>query len=66
MKIRRIAAHEIIDGECVYEMSVVEIRDGIVADIYPLAGEQPFTEWVGGTVTIINKDGKRKLKNNTI
>ncbi|NPD92207.1 hypothetical protein HPS56_07585 [Prevotella sp. PMUR] len=63
---RRFAAHEIVDGDCIYRLGVVETDDGIVSDIYPLDGEQPFTEWVGGTLTIIEENGKRKLKNNTI
>lgn len=55
--VRRCAAHQVLnpDGE-VTEMGVVEIRDGVVVDSYPLHGEQPMTEWLGGKIEIKRDD----------
>ena len=49
---RKVAAHEIeLDGK-IMPMQVVSIREGRVADIYPLDGEMANTEWLGGRIEI--------------
>lgn len=50
---RRIAAHTIRwpDGSVV-RMGVVTLVNGSVAEVNPLQGEQPFTEWLGGTIEL--------------
>lgn len=37
----------------------VEIEGKYVTKAYPLSGEQPFTEWIGGEITIkLSESGK--------
>ena len=35
---------------------LLEINDGVVVSFSHLSEEQPFTEWIGGTVVLV-KDG---------
>lgn len=54
--VRRVAAHHVIVkdkdcGRCV----VVFNPDGTVLDIHSLTQEEPFTEWLGGTLVIDDK-----------
>lgn len=54
--IRRIAVHRVIVDGKVIPMCVVGIEsDGVVSFYEPFSGEQPFTEWIGGTV-VLGKD----------
>ena len=50
---RKIAYHELWmpDGSIV-KLGVVSVVDGVVADVQPLKGEMPMTEWKGGTAQI--------------
>lgn len=58
---RRIAANRvIIDGRQLIQY-VVEIENGIVTNYYPLTEEQPFTEWLGGTI-LLTKDANGKIR----
>lgn len=52
---RRIAANRVIIDDRQLVQYVVEIENGIVTNYYPLTEEQPFTEWLGGTI-LLTKD----------
>lgn len=59
--IRRIAANRIIASDKQFSQYVIEIKDGIVIDCYPLHEELPFTEWLGGTILLEkDKDGNMR------
>ena len=65
---RRIAANEVVvDGER-RGQCVVEITSGTVTACYPLDGELPHTEWLGGTVVLrTGADGSlRAYKNENL
>ncbi|MGN0282064.1 MAG: hypothetical protein ACI4B3_07180 [Prevotella sp.] len=49
---RKVAAHRIVNGNEVTKLAVLTLEDGIVADCTPLQGEEPFTEWLGGEITL--------------
>lgn len=55
---RIVAANHVIlsDGK---ELSpgVVEIDGNTVVRFYRLEQEQPFTEWLGGTIRIVEEEG---------
>lgn len=64
---RRIATNRIIFDGKEFIQYAIEIEGGSVKDYYPLTEELPFTEWIGGTITLSNdaegcirayKDGK--------
>lgn len=59
--LRRIAANRIIFGEKEFIQYVIEIEGCIVKDYYPLTDEQPFTEWIGGTI-MLSDDGKGTVR----
>ena len=52
-KLRKVASNKraLPDGQ-IQTLSVVEICDGQVTALYPLTQEQPFTEWVGGCLSL--------------
>lgn len=52
---RRIAANRVIIDDRQLIQYIVEIENGIVTNYYPLTEEQPFTEWLGGTI-LLTKD----------
>lgn len=55
---RQVAANRIITSDNTeIKLGVVEIDDTIVTRVYSLQGELPFTEWIGGTITIKTADG---------
>ena len=67
--ITRYAAHLVVDEhQKTMEMCVVELTNGIVTSCSPLHVEEPFTEWLGGTITITTDTAGRKvaLHNNKI
>lgn len=49
---RKIAANHINTPDANITLGVVEIEGDIVRRYYPLEAEQPFTEWIGGSITI--------------
>ena len=51
---RRVASNYLIVGDRRLINHVVELLDGQVVNYYPLRGEIPMTEWLGGTITIEN------------
>ena len=60
--VRRVASTYLKIGDKILKNYVVEIDGSKVVDYYPLEGEPPMTEWLGGTIEII--DGKAfKMKN---
>lgn len=57
---RIVAANRVIDEDGnEIKPGVVEVEGTYVCSAYQLYGERPFTEWLGGTVTIgRSADGK--------
>lgn len=53
---RRVAAHRVKTCDEELRMCIVEISDGIVTDYYTFDEEQPFTEWIGGTIDIVTDE----------
>lgn len=50
---RIVAANRIVvDDTEEIELGVVEIDTDSVVKVYRLDGEQPFTEWLGGTISV--------------
>ena len=64
MNTRRIAVNRlIVDGEAVIQCVVELDGDGNVARWWHFDEEQPFTEWVGGTLEIVKiPDGGYRIK----
>ena len=50
--LRRVAANYLIINDRRLINHVVELLDGQLVNYYPLQGEIPMTEWLGGTITI--------------
>jgi len=46
------AAHQAIVGDLCIEPAVVDVEDGKVTGYHLFTDEEPFTEWIGGTVHI--------------
>ena len=51
----------IMDG-MQYLQCIVTIKDDEIIDFRTFTEEQPFTEWVGGTIEIIRKNNKMVIK----
>ncbi len=51
----------IMDG-VQYLQCIVTIKDDEIIDFRTFTEEQPFTEWVGGTIEIICKNNKMVIK----
>lgn len=50
---RIVAANRIITPDAgIVSLGVVELEDRTVSHVSRLDGEQPFTEWLGGTIAI--------------
>ena len=50
---RIVAANRVIDADGdEMKPGVVELKGKYVSCVYPLFGERPFTEWLGGTINI--------------
>lgn len=50
---RIVAANRVIDADGdEMKPGVVELEEKYVSSVYPLFGERPFTEWLGGTINI--------------
>lgn len=50
---RIVAANRVIDADGdEMKPGVVELEGKYVSSVYPLFGEHPFTEWLGGTINI--------------
>lgn len=57
--LRRVAAHDVIVNGKIYHQAVVEIIDGSVTDYYTFTEEQPFTEWLGGEIHVVDIGDRR-------
>lgn len=55
--LRRVAANEVIVGDELLRQAVVEISNGRVVGYHTFTDEQPFTEWLPGTIHITDTDG---------
>lgn len=51
----------IMDG-VQYLQCIITIKDDEIIDFRTFTEEQPFTEWVGGTIEIIRKNNKMVIK----
>lgn len=51
---RRVAAHEVIEGSTQIHLGAVEIEGDKAERYYQFSGELPRTEWLGGTIEIKN------------
>ena len=51
----------IMDG-VQYLQCIVTIKDDEIIDFRTFTEDQPFTEWVGGTIEIIRKNNKMVIK----
>lgn len=59
--VRRVAAHRVVVDGKVNRMCVIELgSDGFVRSYAPFNEEVPFTEWLGGTITL-GRDGLGRL-----
>lgn len=66
---RRVAVNEVIVGDQRLQQCIVEITAGIVTDYYTFDEEQPHTEWLGGTITLVRTKedcGLRAFKNGNL
>lgn len=53
MNLRRVAANIVIDKDGhEHKNHVIELYNSHVVNFYPLEGEIPMTEWLGGVIII--------------
>jgi len=67
-KRRRVAANEVVIGDRRLKQCVVEISSGMVTDYYTFEEEQPYTEWLGGTIILVRdkENSLRAFKNGNL
>lgn len=53
----KFAANRIITGDGVIMNGIVELNDGVVVACYAFDEEQPFTQWLGGTIELKCEEG---------
>lgn len=53
---RRVAATKVFINEKEFRNHVVELYDHLLVNHYPLEGEIPMTEWLGGTIIIRGRE----------
>lgn len=54
---RRVAASRVYINEKEFRTNyVVELYNHLVVNLYPLEGEIPMTEWLGGTIIIHQRE----------
>ena len=53
---RRIAATRVYIEKKEFHNHVVELFDHLLVNHYPLSGELPMTEWLGGTIIISGRE----------
>ena len=61
---RKVAVNRVIKGDVSINRCIVEIENGFVVDYYHFDDEQPFTEWLGGTIEIITSFSASFCNNN--
>lgn len=54
----KYAANRLIVHDKIIINGVVEICNGVVKSYYSLSEELPFTEWIGGTIKLSEKNGE--------
>lgn len=54
---RRFAANRVIFGNTTIVNGVVEVEGHNVVGLYEFKKEPARTEWVGGTIVVVNTDG---------
>ena len=59
---RKVAVNRVIKGDVSINRCIVEIENGFVVDYYHFDDEQPFTEWLGGTIEIITSNNDNSLR----
>ena len=59
---RKVAVNRVIKGDVSINRCIVEIENGFVVDYYHFDDEQPFTEWLGGTIEIITSNNVNSLR----
>ena len=58
---RKVAVNRVIKGDVSINRCIVEIENGFVVDYYHFDDEQPFTEWLGGTIEIVPSNNGNSL-----
>ena len=53
---RRVAASKVYINDKEFHNHVVELLDHFLVNHYPLLGELPMTEWLGGTIIIQGRE----------
>lgn len=61
MNSRRVAAHHVVADGCVLSPGVVELENGQVIRCYVLESELPYTEWMDGTIEVVNEANGRRV-----
>lgn len=59
---RRVAASRVFINEKEFRNHVVELYDHLLVNHYPLEGEIPMTEWLGGTIIIRGREAYHARK----
>ena len=60
MNSRRFAAHHVVADGCILSPGVVELVNGQVERYYKLECELPYTEWMDGTIEVVDDaEGRR-------
>lgn len=59
---RRVAASKVFINEIEFRNHVVELYDHLLVNHYPLEGEIPMTEWLGGTIIIRGREAYHTRK----
>lgn len=60
--IHKYGVNRVIMDGVQYLQCIVTIKDDEIIDFRTFTEEQPFTEWVGGTIEIIRKNNKMVIK----
>lgn len=58
---QRTAAHQIVVGDQIINMGVVETCNGLVKSYYQLDTEMPMTVWMGGVI-VLKEDEEGNLR----
>ena len=61
MNSRRVAAHHVACNGQVLSPGVVELENGQVTRYYLLEGELPYTEWMDGTIEVVDEANGRRV-----
>lgn len=53
----KFAVNRIITDDGIIINGMVELNNDIVVDYYAFDEEQPFTQWLGGTIKLLREEG---------